>query len=40
MTGQKKMTESNDKQDDNKNDKIVIFMYPSVWLQVLPKPIT
>ena len=39
MTGQKKMTESNDKQDDNKNDKI-IFMYPSVWLQVLRKPIT
>ena len=37
MTGQKKMTESNDRQNDNKNDKINIFMYPSVWLQVLPK---
>ena len=31
------MTESNDKQNDNKNDKIINFMYPSVWLQVLPK---
>ena len=36
MTGQKKMTESNDKQNDNNNDKINIFMYSSVWLQVLP----
>ena len=35
MTGQKKKTtDSNDKKNDNPNDKINIFMYPSVWLQV------
>ena len=36
MTGQTKMTETNDKQKNNKNDKIFIFMYPSVCLQVFP----
>ena len=34
MTGQKKNDRSKWQKNDNANDKIIIFMYPSVWLQV------
>ena len=47
MTGTNDRTKKNDRskwqKNDNANDKIIIFMYPSVWLQVpsnrKPEPI-